>query len=76
MPEVQAAMVKEIRNLQENGTYQEVPQEPWMVVVPSMWVIQRSAEDDGKQTGNLKACLVYEETKTMLRTTFPVTILQ
>jgi hypothetical protein len=36
MPEVQAAMVKEIKNLQENGTYQEVPQEPWMVVVPSM----------------------------------------
>jgi hypothetical protein len=58
MPEVQAAMVKEIRNLQENGTYQEVPQEPWMVVVPSMWVIQKSAQDDGKQAGNLKARLV------------------
>jgi hypothetical protein len=36
MPEVQVAMVKEIRNLQENGMYQEVPKEPWMVVVPSM----------------------------------------
>jgi hypothetical protein len=58
MPKVQAAMVKEIRNLQENGTYQEVPQEPWMVIVPSMWVIQRSTEDDGKQAGNLKARLV------------------
>jgi len=58
MPEVQAAMVKEIKNLQENGTYQEVPQEPWMVIVPSMWVIQRSAEDDGKQAGNLKARLI------------------
>ena len=58
MPEVQVAMVKEIRNLQENGTYHEVPQEPWMVVVPSMWVIQRSVEDDGKQAGNLKARLV------------------
>jgi len=26
--------------------------------VPSMWVIQRSTEDDGKQAGNLKARLV------------------
>ena len=58
MPEVQAAMVKEIKNLQENGIYQEVPHDPWMVVVPSMWVIQRSADDDGKQAGNLKARLV------------------
>ena len=58
MPEVQAVMVKEIKNLQENGTYTEVPYEPWMVVIPSMWVIQRSADDDGKQAGNLKARLV------------------
>ena len=29
-----------------------------MVIVPSMWVIQRTAEDDGKQAGNLKAHLV------------------
>ena len=56
--EVQAVMVKEIRNLQENGTYQEVPHEPWMVVIPSMWVIQRSADDDRKQAGNLKVRLV------------------
>ncbi len=33
MPEVQAAMVKEIKNLQDNRTYQEVPNKPWMVVL-------------------------------------------
>jgi hypothetical protein len=57
-PEVRAAMEKEIRNLQENGTYEEVPEEPWMNVVPSMWVVNRATEDDGKGAGKLKARLV------------------
>jgi hypothetical protein len=51
-------MEKEIKNLQENGTYDEVQREPWMVVIPSMWVINQSTDDDGKNAGKIKARLV------------------
>ena len=44
-------MEREIRNLQENETYEEVQEEPWMSVVPRMWVINRAIEDDGKEPG-------------------------
>ena len=57
-PEVMAAMIKEVNNLVDNGTYEEVKQENWMPVVDSLWVINRSTEDDGKNAGRLKARLV------------------
>ncbi len=38
-PEVRKAMHKEWTNLQENGTYEEVRREPWMTMIPTMWVI-------------------------------------
>jgi hypothetical protein len=57
-PSVVEAMEKELRNLQENGTYEEVKQEPWMVVIPSMWVITQTTDDDGKNAGKTKARLV------------------
>ena len=57
-PEVMAAMIKEINNLVENGTYEEVKQESWMPILDSLWVINRSTDDDGKNAGRLKARLV------------------
>jgi isopentenyldiphosphate isomerase len=54
-PEVKEAMYKEWTNLQENGTYEEVRWEPWMTVIPTMWVINRSTDDHGKEAGKLKA---------------------
>jgi hypothetical protein len=51
-------MFKQIGVLQENGTYEEVQREPWMHVIPSMWVINQTSEDDGKQGGKVKARLV------------------
>jgi hypothetical protein len=57
-PQVVEAMEKEIGNLQENGTYKEVQKEPWMVVIPSMWVINQTTDDDGKNAGKIKARLV------------------
>jgi hypothetical protein len=51
-------MYKEWMNLQETGTYEEVRREPWMTVIPTMWVINRSADDHGKEDGKLKARLV------------------
>ena len=57
-PPVMEAMEKEIKNLQENGTYEEVQREPWMVVIPSMWVINQTTDDDGKNAGKIKARLV------------------
>jgi len=57
-PEVRAAMDKEMKNLQENETYEEVKEEPWMSVIPLMWVINKTTDDDGKGAGKLKARLV------------------
>jgi hypothetical protein len=57
-PEVMTAMIKEITNLNNNGTYIEVKQEPWLPVVETMWVINKSTEDDGKNAGKIKARLV------------------
>jgi len=57
-PPVVEAMEKELRNLQENGTYEEVKKEPWMVVIPSMWVVTKTTDDDGKNAGKVKARLV------------------
>jgi len=55
---VREAMHKQIEVLQENGTYEEVTREPWMQVIPSMWVINSTTDDDGKQGGKIKARLV------------------
>jgi hypothetical protein len=57
-PEVMTAMIKEITNLNNNGTYTEVKQEPWQPIVDTMWVINKSTEDDGKNAGRIKARLV------------------
>lgn len=57
-PPVMAAMKKEMKVLQENGSCKEVFQEPWMVMIPSMWVMNRTTDDDGKAVGKLKARLV------------------
>ena len=51
-------MFDQIQVLQENGTYEEVRQEPWMKAIPSMWVINKTTDDDGKQGGKVKARLV------------------
>jgi len=51
-------MFKQVEVLQENGTYEEVRQEPWMKAIPSMWVINKTSDDDGKQGGKVKARLV------------------
>ena len=53
-------MEKEIKNLQENGTYEEVQKESWMVVIPSMRVINQIRDDDGKNAGKIKARLVVQ----------------
>jgi len=57
-PEVQEAMHKQWGVLQEHGTYEEVSREPWMTVIPTMWVINRTTDDGGKDAGKLKARLV------------------
>ena len=57
-PPVIEAMEKELRNLQENGTYEVVKKEPWMVVIPSLWVITLTTDDNGKNAGKVKARLV------------------
>jgi len=57
-PEVMTAMIKEITNLNNNGTYIEVKHEPWRPIVDTMWVINKSTEDDGKNAGKIKARLV------------------
>jgi len=57
-PGVETAMDKEIRNLQDNGTYEEVKREDWMNIVPLMWVINKTSDDDGKGAGKIKARLV------------------
>jgi biotin operon repressor len=38
-PEVREAIEKEMKNLQEHGTYEEVRREKYMSVIPSLWVI-------------------------------------
>ena len=57
-PEVMTAMIKEITNLNNNGTYIEVKHDPWLPIVDTMWVIIKSMEDDGKNAGKIKARLV------------------
>jgi hypothetical protein len=57
-PEVKEAMYTQMNVLQENGTYEEVQRQPWMKVIPSMWVINSTTDDDGKQAGKIKARLV------------------
>ena len=58
-PEVQEAMFHQIGVLQENGTYKEVKHDPWMKTIPSMWVINSTTDNDGKQGGKIKARLVF-----------------
>ena len=41
-------------NLQENGTYEEVSEEPWMNVIPLMWVVNKTTDNDGKGAGKVK----------------------
>jgi len=72
-------MDKEMKNLYENGTYEEVKHKPWMVVVPSMWVINRTTDDDGKGAGKLKARKLdwlYGATRMKQKTTSNVTVRQ
>jgi len=57
-PEVKAAMDKEMKNLYDNGTYEEVRRQDWMNVIPLMWVINKTSDDDGKGAGKIKARLV------------------
>ena len=51
-------MIKEITNLNNNGTYIEVKHDPWLPIVDTMWVINKSTKDDGKNAGKIKARLV------------------
>lgn len=57
-PKIIASMIKELRNLNNNGTYIEVKQEPCMPIVDTIWGINNSREDDGKKAGPIKARLV------------------
>ncbi len=59
-PEVWDAMNKEMKNLQEHQTYEEVQQEPYMNVIPSLWVINRHTEDGKMDSGKIKARLVVQ----------------
>ncbi len=59
-PEVWDAMSKELRNLQEHKTYEEVRREQHMSVIPSLWVINRHTEDGKVDSGKIKARLVVQ----------------
>jgi hypothetical protein len=59
-PEVWDAMNKEMKNLQEHKTYEEVRREPYMNVIPSLWVINRHTEDGKVDSGKIKARLVVQ----------------
>jgi hypothetical protein len=59
-PEVWEAMNKEMRNLHEHGTYEEVKRERHMTVIPSLWVINRHTEDGKVDSGKVKARLVVQ----------------
>ena len=45
-PKVMTAMIKEITNLNNNGTYIEVKHDPWLPIVDTMWVINKSTGQD------------------------------
>ncbi len=53
-------MNKEMKNLQEHETYKEVRREPYMSVIPSLWVINRHTEDGKIDSGKVKARLVVQ----------------
>jgi hypothetical protein len=59
-PEVREAMNKEMKNLQEHKTYEEVRREQYMSVIPSLWVINRHTEDGKIDSGKIKARLVVQ----------------
>jgi len=59
-PEVWEAMSKELKNLQEHQTYEEVRREPHMSVIPSLWVINKHTEDGKIDSGKIKARLVVQ----------------
>jgi len=59
-PEVREAMDKEMKNLQEHGTYEEVRREQYMSVIPSLWVINRHTEDGKTDSGKVKSRLVVQ----------------
>ena len=56
-PEVVEAMAKEIRNLQEMGTFTVVKDNPRIKKIDSTWVVTRKEAPDGKGTGAVKARL-------------------
>ncbi len=53
-------MSKELKNLQEHQTYEEVRREPHMSVIPSLWVINKHTEDGKIDSGKIKARLVVQ----------------
>jgi len=59
-PEVWDALNKEMKNLQEHETYEEVRRESYMSVIPSLWVINRHTEDGKVDSGKIKARLVVQ----------------
>ena len=56
-PEVMNAMDKEIKNLEDMGTFLVVKDDPWTKKLDSTWVITRKEVTDGKGTGAVKARL-------------------
>jgi len=59
-PEVWDAMNKEMKNLHEHGTYEEVRRKPYMTVIPSLRVINKHTEDGKVDSGRIKARLVVQ----------------
>ncbi len=59
-PEVRDAMNKEMMNLQEHETYEELNRESFMNVIPSLWVVNRHTEDGKIDSGKIKARLVVQ----------------
>ncbi len=60
-PEVREAMEKERKNLLDNETFEEVRRNYYTPVVPTLWVINRHSEEDGKvDGGKVKARLVVQ----------------
>jgi hypothetical protein len=49
-----------MKNLHEHGTYEEVRREPYMNVIPSLWVINKHTEDGKVDSGRIKARLVVQ----------------
>jgi len=52
-------MNKEMKNLKEHETFEEVRQERYMNVIPSLWVINRHTEDGKIDSGKIKARLLF-----------------